>query len=224
MNAVLVLFVEANENWESLIKQPLDDMLASNEVRAHNVAFIDINHETRPDGKSVAALRSVYKRDRILELLRGSNAHVVTPALLQIYRTRVKVAAWLTYLKGAVAFIVHPITAHRRTIQYCPHHHHIPVIGGCAKYVIALISVEGDKAKGSWVLYIMYRYPRTGQAMFWIQSVFEPEYFKENGKWKFRAIRCYERLGIPGGGTPIELVAVDGREQGRSQERLSNDS
>lgn len=50
-------------------------------------------------------------------------------------------------------------------------------------------------------------YPRTGQSMFWIQSLFQPEYVRENGSWKFSAVRCQERLGIPGGGTPLELVA-----------------
>ncbi len=73
-----------------------------------------------------------------------------------------------------------------------------------------LITVSGTTATGSWMLYIMYRSPRTGQSMFWIQSVFEPEYVKEDGEWKFSAIHCAERLGIPGGGTPLELVATEG--------------
>jgi hypothetical protein len=70
-----------------------------------------------------------------------------------------------------------------------------------------LITVDGDRAKSSWFLYIMYRYPRTGQSMFWIQSLFEPEYVRVNGCWKFSAIRCRERLGIPGGDMPTELVS-----------------
>ncbi len=69
-----------------------------------------------------------------------------------------------------------------------------------------LITVDGDRAKGTWFLYIMYRYPRTGQSMFWIQSLFAPEYVRESGSWKFSAIRCQERLGIPGGDMPMELV------------------
>lgn len=69
-----------------------------------------------------------------------------------------------------------------------------------------LITVDGDRARSSWFLYIMYRYPRTGQSLFWIQSRFEPEYVKIDGCWRFSAIRCRERLGIPGGEMPIELV------------------
>jgi hypothetical protein len=69
-----------------------------------------------------------------------------------------------------------------------------------------LITVDGDRASGSWFLYIMYRYPRTGQSMFWIQSLFEPEYAREAGGWKISAIHCRERLGIPGGEMPMELV------------------
>lgn len=69
-----------------------------------------------------------------------------------------------------------------------------------------LITVDGDRAKGSWFLYIMYRFPQTGQSMFWIQSRFEPEYVREDGTWRFSAIHCQERLGIPGGEMPMELV------------------
>jgi hypothetical protein len=70
-----------------------------------------------------------------------------------------------------------------------------------------LITVDGDRAAGTWHLYIMYRYPRTGQSMFWIQSLFAPEYVRETDGWKFSAIHCQERLGIPGGDMPVDLIS-----------------
>jgi hypothetical protein len=76
-----------------------------------------------------------------------------------------------------------------------------------ATYVVhPLITVDGDKAKGTWTLYINYRYFRTGQPMYWVQTIFEPEYERENGRWKFSKIKARERLGIPNGEIPLELL------------------
>ena len=72
------------------------------------------------------------------------------------------------------------------------------------------ITVDGDRAKSTWFLYIMYRYPRTGQSMFWIQTLFQPEYVREADGWKFSAVRARERLGIPGGDMPMELISNGG--------------
>lgn len=68
-----------------------------------------------------------------------------------------------------------------------------------------IISVDGDKAKGSWLLYMMYFYPRTGQSLFWVQGFYDMEYVRENGKWKISLMRWSERLGLPGGGPPKGL-------------------
>jgi|WetSurMetagenome_2_1015567.scaffolds.fasta_scaffold40360_3 hypothetical protein len=79
-----------------------------------------------------------------------------------------------------------------------------------ATYVVhPLITVDGDKAKGNWVLYINYRYFRTGQPMYWVQTVFEPEYVRENERWKFNKIKARERLGVPGGEIPKEILGTD---------------
>jgi hypothetical protein len=68
-----------------------------------------------------------------------------------------------------------------------------------------IITVEGDKAKGIWLLYMMYYYPRTGQSLFWVQGFYENEYVRENGKWKISLMKWRERIGLPGGGPPAEL-------------------
>lgn len=41
------------------------------------------------------------------------------------------------------------------------------------------ITLDGDRAKGKWLLYMMYAYPRTGQALFWVQGFYENEYVRE---------------------------------------------
>jgi len=69
-----------------------------------------------------------------------------------------------------------------------------------------IISVDGDKAKGKWLLYMMYFYPRTGQSLFWVQGFYDMEYVRENGKWKISLMRWSERLGLPGGGPPTGLI------------------
>jgi ketosteroid isomerase-like protein len=68
-----------------------------------------------------------------------------------------------------------------------------------------IISVDGDRAKGSWLLYMMYFYPRTGQSLFWVQGFYNMEYVRERGEWKIRYMNWRERLGLPGGGPPEGL-------------------
>jgi hypothetical protein len=68
-----------------------------------------------------------------------------------------------------------------------------------------LVTIEGDRAKGSWLLYMMYAYPRTGQALFWVQGFYDMDYVRENGVWKIAIMRWSERLGLPGGGPPTGL-------------------
>ena len=68
-----------------------------------------------------------------------------------------------------------------------------------------IISVDGDKATGKWLHYIMYFYPRTGQSLFWVQGFYNMEYIRENGRWKISLMTWQERLGLPGGGPPTGL-------------------
>jgi hypothetical protein len=68
-----------------------------------------------------------------------------------------------------------------------------------------IVSVDGDRAKGKWLLYLMYFYPRTGQSLFWVQGFYNMEYVRERGKWKISLMNWTERLGLPGGGPPAGL-------------------
>jgi hypothetical protein len=68
-----------------------------------------------------------------------------------------------------------------------------------------VIELDGDKAKGKWLLYMMYAYPRTGQSLFWVQGFYDMDYAREKGKWKISVMRWTERMGLPGGGPPTGL-------------------
>jgi ketosteroid isomerase-like protein len=68
-----------------------------------------------------------------------------------------------------------------------------------------IITVDGDTAKGSWLLYMMYFYARTGQSMFWVQGYYDMDYRRENGRWKIAVMRWRETIGLPGGGPPSGL-------------------
>ena len=65
-----------------------------------------------------------------------------------------------------------------------------------------IVSVNGDKAKGNWLIYLMYSHPQTWQSLFWVQGIYTAEYVRENGKWKIKVLQWRERLGPPGGRPP----------------------
>jgi hypothetical protein len=73
---------------------------------------------------------------------------------------------------------------------------HIDRVGGFVVYPI--ISVDGDKAKGNWLLYLMLSYHLTRQSLFWLHRIYNAEYVRENGKWKFSSLKMTQRLGPPG--------------------------
>lgn len=52
-----------------------------------------------------------------------------------------------------------------------------------------VISVEGDKAKGHWLMYIMIADPTTGNASRFTQGRHDCEYVKVDGKWKFKSVK-----------------------------------
>lgn len=70
-----------------------------------------------------------------------------------------------------------------------------------------IISVEGDKAKGSWLLYILWAQPRklipkptilaTEDAPDWQQAFYEMEYVREKGNWKISYLKIRNRLISP---------------------------
>ena len=67
------------------------------------------------------------------------------------------------------------------------------------------ITINGDTAKGKWLLYMMYAYPRTGQSLFWVQGFYKNRYVRENGVWKISYMSWTERMGLPGSGPPEGL-------------------
>ena len=68
-----------------------------------------------------------------------------------------------------------------------------------------IITIDGDTAKGDWILYMMYFYARTGQSMFWVQGQYDMDYVREKGRWKIAVMRWKELIGLPGGGPPTGL-------------------
>ena len=48
-----------------------------------------------------------------------------------------------------------------------------------------VISVEGDRAKGHWILYLFPHGPK----MVWGQGRYDNEYVREDGKWKFSLVK-----------------------------------
>jgi ketosteroid isomerase-like protein len=69
------------------------------------------------------------------------------------------------------------------------------------------ISVSGDTAKGSWLLYLQFSQPRTlnprptilasDQAPDWMQGYYEMEYERVDGKWKISLLKWRCRLITP---------------------------
>lgn len=66
-------------------------------------------------------------------------------------------------------------------------------------YVVhPIVSKQGDIIKGNFMLYVQVRYVRTGQAMFWLQNIYNNEYKKVDGVWKISKLSLFGRLGIAG--------------------------
>jgi len=58
-----------------------------------------------------------------------------------------------------------------------------------------IISVDGDRATGTWVSYFMHIRSRGEEPLLhWMQGIYECEYIKENGKWKFSLLKWRSRL------------------------------
>lgn len=70
-----------------------------------------------------------------------------------------------------------------------------------------MIKVNGDKAKGSWLLYTQFARPRklknklpelpTDDAPDWFQGYYDMEYIKEDGEWKIDYLKYRTRLVSP---------------------------
>jgi hypothetical protein len=62
-----------------------------------------------------------------------------------------------------------------------------------------IISVDGNKGKGKWILYMMYFHPRTYQSLLWVMGIYECDYIKEDGKWKFHYLKFRPQIEPPDG-------------------------
>jgi hypothetical protein len=61
--------------------------------------------------------------------------------------------------------------------------------GSVAHFVVEpVITVEGDRAKSYWMVYMLFSDPVTGLPSKWIQGRHDAEYVKINGKWKFYSV------------------------------------
>jgi hypothetical protein len=81
-------------------------------------------------------------------------------------------------------------------------------IGKEGNFVVhPMITVDGDTAKGSWLLYLQFSQPRildpiptilaTDQAPDWMQGYYEMEYKRVDGKWKISMLKWRCRLITP---------------------------
>jgi hypothetical protein len=51
-----------------------------------------------------------------------------------------------------------------------------------------VIIVDGDSAKGHWLIYILISDPVTGEASRWIPGRYDCEYLKDKGAWRFSSL------------------------------------
>jgi len=69
-----------------------------------------------------------------------------------------------------------------------------------------IISVDGDEAKGSWLLYFMFSEGEHVQTQSWVQGPYECEYERENAKWKISYLKWRQTLGP----APTKLLEIYG--------------
>ena len=68
-----------------------------------------------------------------------------------------------------------------------------------------MITVEGEKAKATWMFLNLVSHPTTNQMLFFVQGVYDAEYVKEDGEWKFSFLKWTARI-VPEGLQPGETA------------------
>jgi ketosteroid isomerase-like protein len=58
-----------------------------------------------------------------------------------------------------------------------------------------VISVDGDKATGTWMQYCLSSEPVTMQMLYYVQALYEVEYVKRNGRWQIYHMKWTPRIG-----------------------------
>lgn len=61
-----------------------------------------------------------------------------------------------------------------------------------------LITVNGDRATGKWLLYTLFCHRITRQSLFWTQATYDIEYVRVNGEWKIQEIQWQPLIQPPG--------------------------
>lgn len=64
-----------------------------------------------------------------------------------------------------------------------------------------MITFEGETAKARWIFFNLVSHPTTNQMLFFVQGIYDAEYVKEDGKWKFSYLKWTERI-VPEGLRP----------------------
>ena len=62
-----------------------------------------------------------------------------------------------------------------------------------------LIDLDGNNATAKWVIYFFYFHPKTYQAEYFVQSWFDMDYRKVDGKWKISRFNLIHHIEPPGG-------------------------
>jgi hypothetical protein len=68
-----------------------------------------------------------------------------------------------------------------------------------------MITVEGGKAKATWMFLNLVSHEATNQMLFFVQGVYDAEYVKEDGKWLFSFLKWTARIvpkDLQPGGAP----------------------
>lgn len=58
-----------------------------------------------------------------------------------------------------------------------------------------VITLDGDKAKGTWSLFIQHSDAEVEHGLHWWQGPYQNEYVKVNGEWKISLLKWYPRIG-----------------------------
>jgi hypothetical protein len=69
-----------------------------------------------------------------------------------------------------------------------------------------IIDLEGDRAKGKFVLFFFYYHPDTYQTLYFVQSWLDMDYVKEDGKWKISGLGFIPNISPPGGAPDEETL------------------
>ena len=65
-----------------------------------------------------------------------------------------------------------------------------------------MITVDGDSARGNWMLYALIAEPRSMTILYYTSAIYDIEYIKRDGRWQMKRMKWTPRIGPRGGGGP----------------------